>query len=481
LQTDQLVERVLDAFRKGDLDECIRRARALVFAAPLDPGPRHMLAVLYGVTGRARLAVIQYRSLLPQALENGELFRAITIRKRMDALDPAEAAVEDRWDAIRRGLRARGFPGAASNGQPWAEAQALALTGDWFHRIVTEARVHTLEFQPRPEDVEAPVLWYVMCGRVHWTITPPNEAESVTGVAAACESFRVIAGSSVRVEMKPELPAECLRFDAPLARGFQAALDAGSKPASIATPESVADDRPTIPVFPGRLVDPEAAAPTPVVVPGPPRLTLVPREAPPPQTIERKPTPEWIGPGLVALPDPDAPTVAPEPEKSEQPALSLPIDPKSSAEPAKEGFGWFGSLVNDVSKLLDRRRHRRVPVSFKSRMALVRLKDSRVAPIRGEICDLSISGLGVRLTRRALGMSRNALANAVVSVELDMPGPEGPLIVAGHVRRIEIIEEIQEARIGIEFVLLTEEDRARINATIAGDRPAVSPGTGTSD
>lgn len=475
MQTEHLVGRVLDAFRKGDLDECIRRARALVFAAPLDPAPRHMLAVLYGITGRSRLAVIQYKSLLPQALENGELFRAITIRKRMDALDPAEAAIEDRWDAIRRGLRSRGFPGAASSGQPWSEAQSLALSGTWFDRIVAEARVQTLEVRPAPETIEAPTHWYVMSGKVCWS-TAPSSGAGEEGVTEAGETLRVIAGSSVRIEMTCDLPAECLRFDAPLARAFQAALDAPVKIAPVAVDAS-RDSEPAPPILPGRHVDPEEAS---AGSPGPPRLTLVPREAPVPTPVAQPAVSEWIGPGLISLPDPDAPSIAPATDPArEDAAISLPLDApaKEAEDNGKPGFGWFGSLVNDVSKLLDRRRHRRVPVSFKSSMALVRLKDSRVAPIRGEIYDLSISGLGVRLTRKALGMSRFALTNAVVSVELDVPGPEGPMLVAGHVRRIEIIEAMQEVRIGIEFVLLTDVDRARIDAMIA-ERASAAPAPG---
>jgi hypothetical protein len=289
--------------------------------------------------------------------------------------------------------------------------------------------------------------------------------------------------------MTPELPVECLRFDAPLARAFQSALDSPHK----RTGKTVAD-RQAIPDGPDATGAAKGEPAVAIARPqpgGPPRLAMPSLDSADSMTGIGE-TSDWLssGSGVVSLPEPAASpeaslfTPAP-PARTDEPVTHEAAPPaavESAAESggAPSGFAWFGSLVNDVSRLLDRRRHRRVPVSFDSRMALVRMKDSRVAPIRGEIVDLSISGLGVRMPNRALGASRGAFANAVVSVELDMPGPEGPLLVAGHVRRIDIIDAMDEARIGIEFVLLTEPDRVRLErAIVAGSAPAGSEKLGT--
>src|SRR2546428_51407 len=72
MQTEQrLLQQVIDAHRGGDLDECVRWVRTLVYAAPLATAPRHLLASLYSLTGAHRLALLHYRRLLPPALAKG--------------------------------------------------------------------------------------------------------------------------------------------------------------------------------------------------------------------------------------------------------------------------------------------------------------------------------------------------------------------------------------------------------------------------
>ena len=59
-----------------------------------------------------------------------------------------------------------------------------------------------------------------------------------------------------------------------------------------------------------------------------------------------------------------------------------------------------------------------------------------------------------------------------MAVELDLPGAAGPLRVAGQVRWLEVDDDGGEARIGIEFVLMTEPDRRRIAGTLASSPAA---------
>ena len=146
--------------------------------------------------------------------------------------------------------------------------------------------------------------------------------------------------------------------------------------------------------------------------------------------------------------------------------LPEPID---SAEVYMLGSGPdpFAASIGDPEHQVERRRHPRVSVSLVSRLALLRLTGSRVTPVEGRLSDLSTSGFSIRFTSQDLGASGGALADAVVAVDLDVPGPRGGLRLAAQVRWIECDEGRDEVRLGIEFVLLTEPDRRRIAGTLA--------------
>ena len=127
----------------------------------------------------------------------------------------------------------------------------------------------------------------------------------------------------------------------------------------------------------------------------------------------------------------------------------------------------FAASIGDSEQQVERRRHPRVSVSLASRLALLRLSGSRVTPVEGRLSDLSTSGFSIRFASQDLGASRGALTDAVVAVDLDVPGPRGGLRLAAQVRWLECDEGRDEVRLGIEFVLLTEPDRRRIAGTLA--------------
>jgi hypothetical protein len=153
------------------------------------------------------------------------------------------------------------------------------------------------------------------------------------------------------------------------------------------------------------------------------------------------------------------PRAAARREHTSRPAYHHATDP-ATPDP-------FAAPVPDGTSPRDRRRHPRVGASFTSRLAMLRLPGTVVAPIRGHLIDLSTSGLSARFESADLAAARAMLEDAVVALELDLPGPQGPLRVAAQVRWIEIDEPAGEARIGIEFVLLTELDRRLIAGTLA--------------
>jgi hypothetical protein len=127
----------------------------------------------------------------------------------------------------------------------------------------------------------------------------------------------------------------------------------------------------------------------------------------------------------------------------------------------------FAGSIGEQEPQVERRRHPRVSVSLASRLALLRLSGSSVAPVEGQLGDLSTSGFSIRFASQELGASRGALVDAVVAVDLDLPGPRGGLRLAAQVRWLEVDEARNEVRLGIEFVLLTEPDRRRIAGTLA--------------
>jgi len=168
--------------------------------------------------------------------------------------------------------------------------------------------------------------------------------------------------------------------------------------------------------------------------------------------------------------DPGAPGLEDRPAEEAGIAASQDMpEPIDSAEVymLPSGSDSFPASIGDQEQQVERRRHPRVSVSLASRLALLRLTGSHVTPVEGRLNDLSTSGFSIRFASRELGASRGALADAVVAVDLDVPGPQGGLRLAGQARWLEVDEARDEVRLGIEFVLMTEPDRRRIAGTLA--------------
>ena len=524
----RLLESVLTAHRSGDLEECIRGVRTLVEAAPEAVAPRQLLAALYAQTGNGRLALVHYRKLLPQAVAGGELFRSVAIQKQIDSLQPTESLDAGRWASLQTRLRACGLPYlvAVPAGRPWLGAGLLALPRAWFERVALETRIQMLGTEPESEDVEAGTVWEVIAGRLRWSFALPDGRASAEAPAAEGDAIYVDPEltSRARVTFIPEMPVECLRFEATLARELQAAL-AASRPLSSALADGItAEVRALLPTRPRRREDLDVALPVPPTAPGEGPARLAPPAAGESPEGAPRDSGDWIEYGVLSLPGETGPAArdggpsvphtdgeaaldlasgTPTPTATGPPAetpreRTIELPPEGSGPtrkrgrpvverpgPVEMGDGLiippsadpFAAPIHDLGQPIERRRHPRVAVSFATRLALLRLKGSRVAPIQGELIDLSTTGLAVRFGRETLGASGGALADAVVAVELDLPGPEGPLRVAGQVRWLEVDEQGDEARIGIEFVLMSEPDRRRIAGTQAGATPSAEGAT----
>jgi PilZ domain-containing protein len=550
----RVLELVLDAYREGDLDECIRLVRTLVEAAPQAIAPRQLLAALFSSTRNGRLALAQYRRLLPQAVARAEVIRSIAFQKQIDVYEQSEMLAPGRWHALQKQLRERGLPFMAEApgnvGRPWTEAQLLALPRPWFERIAAETRFEILGLEQRTLDVDAGTVWEVLAGRMHWSFALPDGRASAEALAAEGDAVHVDPGlaRTARVTLVPELPVEALCFDANLARDLKLALTAGLHVTGSAVAGLTQETRALLPIRPRRREDLDEVPRAPLPNAGTEPLRLpVPAGAAGPQAPVDADGAGWVEFGVLSLSDTPAATEgdhatpaddlsvsASDANALEPPATGIPerervldLPPTEPVRPgaqSAEAMGRdhavdessvpaaeespeamtpeplggpieeadvptspevaepvdpadvdmlpprpdpFATSIGDSEPQVDRRRHPRVTVSLASRLALLRLSGSRVTPVEGRLSDLSTSGFSIRFASQELGASRGALTDAVVAVDLDLPGPRGALRLAAQVRWLEVDQERDEVRLGIEFVLLTEPDRRRIAGTLA--------------
>jgi hypothetical protein len=573
----RLLELVLDAYREGDLHECVRLVRTLVEAAPQATAPRQLLAALFASTGNGRQALAHYRRLLPQAVSRGDVIRAIAFQKQIDVFEEHEALAPGRWLALQKQLRERGLPFLPETPgihRPWDETQLLGLPRAWFERIAAETRFEILGLEPRSLDVESGTVWEVLAGRVRWSFALPDGRASAEALAAEGDAVHVDPGlaRTARVSLVPELPVEALRFEAGLARDLRLALSAGlhvtrptiaglsrepytmlpidpqghdemDQPARVPaagsgmeplklTPPADAEATPPTPRDSGDWVEfgvlslsdsapsqngedgvaaadvpagerspsiagndggpdfpPADAAAAPLAadesVPAEPPVPASAAEANAMEPDDSHPAESEVSRDAEAAPvyglpplfdrlpgAPGQPPAAPREPAIEVPGEEEPIEEMMPVDQA-EGLLAVPSTEpstgtsGDQEPPVERRRHPRVTVSLESRVALLRLSGSRVNPIQGLLSDMSTSGFSIRFANETLGASYAALADAIVAVDVDLPGPNGALRLAAQVRWLEADASPGETRLGIEFVLLTEPDRRRIAGTLA--------------
>lgn len=497
----RMLEDVLAAYRDSDWHECVRRVRPLVESAPLADGPRQLLASLYLRLGNRRLALPQYRRLLAAAVERGQLLRAIAFQRRVDLLD-ASAADPRRWTDLQTRLRTHGLPYLSvvpiGSARPWTEAQILALPREWFERAATESTLIVMGLAPGTVDTEANTLWEVIVGRTRWSLAFPDGRAGPESIAAEGDAIRLDPDLARRatISFLPELPTECMRFDAGLVAALRGVIR--TRGHAIAADGLTAETRALLPTRPQRQEDIDRTPePVPEAGEGPRRLAL---GAPASPASLHRDAGEWLEHGMLSLDSPSGGAPPPAaPGATEPPPRERTVDlPAGDTRPAPRrgrpvvelpgpvelDHGLiippvpdpFAAPIPDLGKPVERRRGSRVGVSFASRLAMLRLAAPRLAPAEGTLTDLSTTGLGVRFPGASLGARRGALAGAVVAIDLDLPDGQTPLRVAGQVRWIEVDDAAGEVRFGIEFVLLTEPDRRRIAGALAAV-PTGSPGS----
>jgi hypothetical protein len=147
------------------------------------------------------------------------------------------------------------------------------------------------------------------------------------------------------------------------------------------------------------------------------------------------------------------------PANSTEPATAPPERPRPDpvAEP-----------VIAVGAPIERRRGTRVTATLETRVALLGISGTRVAPFGGRLLDLSPSGMGVGFPRGEIRHIREELEGALLDVELKLDRRGEPLELTCRVRWVSFdgpdgaAEPDELARLGLEFVLLTARARTRI-------------------
>jgi hypothetical protein len=133
-----------------------------------------------------------------------------------------------------------------------------------------------------------------------------------------------------------------------------------------------------------------------------------------------------------------------------------------------------------VSAPFERRRDTRLSVAFESRVALLGLAGSRVAPFAGRLFNLSPSGVGLGFPRAELLPVSETLEGSLLTVEIQLPDGEPPVRLMSRVRWVQLAPQGAAppdgmAYLGLEFILLNARDHARIQGALISAARAGQP------
>lgn len=491
-KSKRLWQVITDACRAGDWQEALRVARSLVDADPFAIDARQLLAALYLRVGNRRLAQIQYEKLLPLAVGRGDLFRALAVQKHLDQVGGGALRHANRFVAMHKWFRSAGVTRSITPGsRPGAgitQADLLRLPREVFSQTAENANLELLDMEPRSVPVQAGSLWVVLYGQLEWSLTLSDGRATARRVAEPGKNIYVDPEISreVRLDITPLVPCECLRFEAEVVQELLKLMPALAL--ALNSEEGiVVDERSTMPLGPRPQTDLDHAPPPPAEPNGfePRSLSLA------SDTSTASSASDWVDFGMVELSGDAAPADAPAGSGSasaEDPGertLVLPTAAESSRSKKKskgkrpvvgettsvemdDGLVMpgmrdpFAEPRGDIGDPIERRRDSRVAVTISSRLAILGLGEHAPNPVSGSLADLSVSGMGVRFSQDELSPMHAALEDAVLSVELELAPPELPLRLAGRVRRLDQEDETHTVLLGVEFVLLTDLDRARL-------------------
>ena len=448
-------EQITRAYSIGNWYEAIRLARMLTDSDPHSIAVRQLLAALYTQSSNARMAQIQYERLLPLAVGQGDLLGALAAQKHLDQSNADAPRHAGRFAAMHKWFRSLGRSGFGSRdeqvGGP-TQADLLRLPVEVFSQISEATEIETLGMSPRTLSVRGGAVRVVLYGRVTWTIEMGDGTRIAPRTAERGQSVIVDPrwGDEVWLVMIPEAPSECLCFDTEIVTEMTRAMPELS--AVLRDPLCPKTAASVVAAVPVAAPAPVLAAAVPVAV----SASASGRDEAP--ATNGPPLPR---PSLGGMENASDPSVV---DSFGTVDLSSPTSPPSRR--GNDDLAPFDpgerSLALSSTENVDRRRDPRVEVGLLSRVALIGLAGDGLEPLRGRLVDLSISGMSIRFPTEQRTPAYQSLANSLVSIDLEFPEPAPSLTLAGRVRHLR--EEPNEASVllGVEFVLSTEIDRARL-------------------
>jgi len=227
--------------------------------------PRLLCAGLHLAAAQPVLALLQYETLLPLAVGQGEFFAAIAVQKRLDMLHPTSVTHAKRYEVLRRwfvslGRNKRVMPGERPG--ELSEAALLDLDPASFTRVLEACKVEGLDPDPRTLTEGLDACRVVLFGRTGWSLAVNEDVVLLEGLAEAGQTIAVDPGlgPGVRLVLTSELPSEMLWFGADALEALRVGAATAAKPVP-AAPAAVPRPAPR-PAVPARPAPIEPHVPT---------------------------------------------------------------------------------------------------------------------------------------------------------------------------------------------------------------------------
>lgn len=405
-------ERILVPYRARDWTRCLRELRPVLDADEDALVPRMLFAALHCAAEQPALALVQYETLLPLAVGQGDFLRALAVQKHLDALHPASVSHARRFEALQRWFSSlKPARSELRRADEVTLASLLSMEPGAFTQLAEAGVIEGLDPEPRTLENEVGSVRFVLFGRVQWSLTR-GEVTLIEAVAGAGDVIAVNAdlGDEVRLRIEAEWPAELLRLG----------------------PEVVA-----------LLTDPEAA-----------RAEFAPPAPAPPAPAAPAPVEAATPPPVPATAAPPAPAARPQVERPRP-------DPRFEPTIA-------------VSAPVERRRETRISVNVKSGIARMGLEDTRVAPLDGRMIQFTSTFVELAFPRSELRHLRGRLERSFVALRLSLD-PRTAVSCVARVRWTSMLNaegsEADEMRLELEFMPMAPSDQERI-AEAAGGPPS---------
>jgi hypothetical protein len=469
------LDEALDPYRSGDLDECARQLRLFLDTEPFALTPRHFLAHVLLRLDQTSLARVHLEKLLPVAVGRGELFRALGIQRRLDAIE-GRTDVASRYAAMHRWFRLLGesnLAPAPDRTKPRVLAiTLLRLPVEVFAHVAERFRVDRFEPVPSSEPVTGEELWHVLWGATRWRLVAENGRAAAEG---RLEEGHQLGGRGQKMRGKlllsPETPGEWLHMEASLLE-LIAQFDPTANVDPLFQSEIVRDERPSLP---GRRtasdLDRKSSRSARQSGPEPPRLDLTARGF---RIQADRDTGDWIEHGQIDLGGGALPPGVGADTADDVPMLDLSA-PAPASPPAEDSapLPSVEAAALPAPEAPQRRATPRVPVSFTARVALLGIGRPDSETLVGDVVDLSMGGVGLRFPREGLQNALSMLQDEALRVDLiTLTG--GFLQLAGRARWIDFGPDggpVVSA--GVQFALLTEADREAIARLVMESDPGL--------